>query len=59
MDSIQVKDFEVTILNFVSGYDLPMEVKRLALKEIYDQVSTLANTEMLEQAKSREEKESK
>ena len=59
MKSIDVKDFEVTILNFVNGYDLPMEVKRLALKEIYEQVNASANVEMAEQIKEREVKEKK
>lgn len=54
MDSIKVADFSNTITNFIQDYDLPYEVKRLALKEIYEETQKRAQVEILEQAKQRE-----
>lgn len=55
MNSIKVADFSNTIENFIQGYDLPYEVKRLALKEILERVSKIAQSEILEQARQRED----
>ncbi len=57
MSSINVKDFEFTINNFIDRYDLDWETKRLALKEIYDNVAIKANNEIMQQAAEREAKE--
>lgn len=55
MNSIKVKDFEFTLTKFIKDYDLPMEVKRLVLKEIYDDINEEATKECIDQAKEREE----
>ena len=54
MDSIKVADFSNTITNFIQDYDLPYEAKRLALKEVYEDVQKRAQAEILEQARQRE-----
>ena len=56
MNSIDVKDFQLTLTNFISKYDLPWEVKRLALKEVYDETVQKANAEVLTEAGNRENK---
>lgn len=56
MTSIEVKDFQFTIMNFIKDYKLPAEVKRLALKEIYEEVAEMAHNEMYAQAAEREAK---
>ena len=57
MTSIEVKDFQFTITNFVDKCKLPYEVKRLVLKEILEDVTSKANSELLLQAKEREDKQ--
>lgn len=54
MNSIDVKDFQFTITNFIDKFELPYEVKRLVLKEILEDVTAKANNELLLQAKERE-----
>lgn len=57
MKSIDVKDFIFTIHNFIEKTDMPLEVKRMALKEIYDDISIKAQNECIEQAQERENKD--
>ena len=59
MTSIQVKDFEATLVRFIEEYELPWEVKRLIVEDIYRDVTNRANNEILEQAQERESKETK
>lgn len=59
MTSLDVIEFELTIKRFVQDYDLPTEVKRMVLKNIYDETTQLAQEEVLQQIKDREEKEKK
>lgn len=56
MNSIEIKDFQFTITNFIEKTELPYEVKRLALKEILEDVTAKANEELILQAKEREDK---
>lgn len=56
MNSADVKSFQYAIMNYIKETKLPLEVKRLALKEIYDELLTDANTEIARQLKEREEK---
>lgn len=55
MKSIDVKDFDFTLRKFIEGYDLPVEVKRLVIKDIYNDITVQANDECMVQAKEREE----
>lgn len=54
MKSIEIKDFDFTLRKFINDYDLPAEVKRLVLKEIYGDISAMANEECLKEAQERE-----
>lgn len=58
MTSIEIKDFSATLEKFINEYDLPWEVKRLVVEDIYRDVTNRANNELLEQAKERESKQS-
>lgn len=57
MKSVNIADFQLTLRNFISNYDLPEEVKRLALKEIYDEQKQKAEAEILSEATEREMKD--
>ena len=59
MNSIEVKDFEVTLTRFIDEYNLPWEVKRLVIADIFNQATQKANSEILQQAQERESKETK
>ena len=59
MNSIEVKDFEVTLARFIDEYNLPWEVKRLVIADILNQATQKANSEILQQAQERESKETK
>ncbi len=53
--SLDVMTFKKTIEEYVKAINMPAEVKRLVLKEIYDEVKTEALTEALAQAKEMED----
>lgn len=57
MNSITVMSFSNSIKEYVNNTPLPAEVKRLALKEIYDEVKAQALNEALAEAKEMEEKD--
>lgn len=57
MNTIDILDFKYTIQNFIDKNEFPAEVKRLVLKEIYDNISSQASSEAMEQAKEREAEE--
>ena len=44
MDDLKIRLFKNDIINYINSVDLPMEVKRLVLVDIYNQVSTQAET---------------
>lgn len=56
--SINIADFRLTLRNYILNQPFPMELKRMVLKEIYDEVNLNANKEMLLQAQEREALES-
>ena len=58
MDSIKVRDFTATLENFINNYDLPAEVKRLALFEIYANVKAKADAELYQEAAERSKNKS-
>ncbi len=49
MESIQVRKFQMALQAYIGEYDLPAEVKRLVIKEIYEQVSLEAAQEIARQ----------
>lgn len=54
MDSLQIREFENAIINFVNQNTLPMEAKRLCLKDILSQVEAETNKILAEELKNRE-----
>ena len=56
MKSINVADFTNTIRKFINEYDLPCEVKRLAVNEVYTELAKVACDEIYSQALERESK---
>lgn len=53
MSSIKVRDFSMTIENYIDTFDLPMEVKRLALLEVYQKTKEKAQSEIYKEALER------
>ena len=54
MTSIEIKDFEATLRNFINDYELPAEVKRYVLKDILLDVTRASQEEMIAQAQERD-----
>ena len=57
MNSLQIREFSQSIINFVNASQLPIEVKRLALKDILSQVEAETNKVLTEEIRDREEKQ--
>lgn len=55
MNSLQIREFSQSIINFVNASQLPIEVKRLALKDIMAQVEDETNKVLREEIRDREE----
>lgn len=54
MDSLSIMEFKVTLVNYINAQELPAEVKRMVLKDIYADVQAQANAEAQEQLNQRE-----
>lgn len=57
MNSLTVKDFEHTLQKFIDEYELPYEVKRLVLSDIYNDICVKAHNELIMEATEREAKQ--
>lgn len=57
MSSIEVREFQQSIINFVNSSTLPAEVKRLSLAEVLRQCETAAIEEIKAEAIERNIKE--
>lgn len=55
MKNLEIREFSQAIINFVNQSTLPMEVKRLALKDIMVQIETETNKVLTEEIRYREE----
>lgn len=55
MNSLQIREFSQSIINFVNASQLPIEVKRLALKDIMAQVEDETTKVLTEEIRYREE----
>lgn len=53
MTTLKVMEFKETILSFVKADPLPAEVKRLCLKEIYEEVQKDALQEAMNESMER------
>lgn len=56
MNSAEVKDFQYAIQTFIESNTLPLEVKRLVIREIYEDLLKKADQEIYNQLLEREEK---
>lgn len=55
--NLKIREFKVSIENYVNGSDLPPEVKRMALKEIYDTISAEADMVVRKEIEERDSAE--
>lgn len=55
MSNLEIREFSQAIINFVNQSTLPIEVKRLALKDILAQVEEETTKVLTEELKVREE----
>ncbi len=55
MDSLKVREFYHAIANFTAQSTLPIEVKRLCIKDILHQLEESANIEIQQQFEARKE----
>lgn len=54
MSNLEIREFSQAIINFVNSSTIPIEVKRIALKDILAQVEEEANKVLTEELKARE-----
>lgn len=54
--SIDIEDFEVTLRNFIDGYDLAWKIKALVLERLLNESTKQSNGEIMQQAQERENK---
>lgn len=54
MNSIDIADVKLTIKNYLAKQNFPAELKRLIVKEIYDEIKTEADNEIYREASDRE-----
>ncbi|MBP5595044.1 MAG: hypothetical protein J6Y02_06655 [Pseudobutyrivibrio sp.] len=57
MNSAEVKDFQYALETYINANTLPLEVKRMVLKDIYVTIAGKANEEILQQLREREAKQ--
>lgn len=57
MNSAEVKDFQYALETYINANTLPLEVKRMVLKDIYVTIAGKANEEILKQLREREAKQ--
>lgn len=56
--NLKIIEFEITLKNYINSVDLPQEVKRLAMKEIYEEISASADAAVSAELDEREAAES-
>ena len=54
MKNLEIREFSQAIINFVNQSTLPMEVKRIVLKDILSQVEAETNKVLQEELKAKE-----
>lgn len=57
MNNLQIREFSQSIINFVNASPLPLEVKRLALLDIQNQVENAVNEMLKKELMERDEEE--
>ena len=56
---LKIREMVATINKYIDGLDLPMEVKRMAVKEIYDEAAKKADEAVMAEIAERDAMESK
>lgn len=57
MDSLKVRELKTTLLTYLEKQDVPLEVQRMVLKEVLENVTEKANMEIIAQIQDRDRKE--
>jgi len=52
--NIEIREFKLTVRKYIDANRLPSEVKRMVLKEIYEEEEQKANNEMIFEIKERD-----
>lgn len=55
--NLKIREFKVSIENYVNGTELPPEIKRMVIKEIYDTLSVEADRAVREEIEERDSAE--
>lgn len=59
MNSLEIRQARETIINYLNGLKMPMEVKRLIVEEIHNQVCAVSEQEIAAQIREREKAKEK
>lgn len=54
MSNLQIREFSQNIINYINSVDLPIEVKRFVIKDIYTQVEIESGRIVNEEIKEKE-----
>lgn len=54
MKNIVIREFALTLENYINENNLPIEIKRMVLKEIYENVDQKTNEVMMMEIKERD-----
>lgn len=57
MDSLQIREVKQTLSNYIESQDMPMEVMRMILVELLQNVEQKTNEELLKLINERKESE--
>lgn len=55
--NLKIREFRLSLDNYIESTDIPTEAKRIILKEIYDSISARADAEVIKELDEREGKE--
>lgn len=55
--NLKIRELQNSIINFINKYDLPIEVKRLVIRDIARTIEEQAETTLLEEINARDAKE--
>ena len=50
---LKIREFGLTLKNYINGMDLPPEIKRMAVKEAYDDIAAKADAAVSAELKGR------
>lgn len=54
---LEIREFREGLIIFINRFELPMEIKRLVVKEVYGDIDDAANGVIKKQAELRNQKE--